>query len=172
MNKKDLIYTYTFKIFGLNAGDYNITMHNNQTNNYNASLTNASFTVYKANSSVVISNVVNGTFNTTSVNVTYTIDNKTNVSYFIKNNVTGANFTVVVKDGKFIVINATKGLDTDNYRFNLTKINDEYVFTIIGVEAGNYTISILNNETRNFNASSDTYKFVISSALFQFLFEQ
>ena len=111
-----------------------------------------------------IKNVVNATYHTTCVNITFVVENETNVSYLIINNETGAHFTVVNKSGKIEVVNSTKGLDVNYYRFNLTKIGDEYVLSIFGVECGNYTFYVLNDQSACYNSSNSSGSFKIVSA--------
>ncbi len=77
-----------FSINNLTAGVYNITITNTGDDNHLSSVNSTLFTVYRAKSSLNITNVVNATFNTASVEVSFDV-NKSSIDkdtfYLISN---------------------------------------------------------------------------------------
>ena len=119
---------------GLNAGRYNITVTYTETANYTPATGNASVNVWKAGSDVKIKNITDGVYNTLKPIVNVIVDNETTLTYNISRN--GAQ----VKSGK-----------------DLDALLD-------GLAAGNYTITITNAESNNFNASNATADFKVEKA--------
>ena len=133
--------TFTLDIFSiksLNAGIYNITISNAQSRNYNASNKTVSFRVIKASSEVNITDIVNGVYNTTNVEVNFEVYNRTTVTIIIKN--------------------STGDIVYQNNNFELSK------FIIGNLTAGDYNITILNGFNNNYNASNMTKSFKVIKA--------
>ena len=129
---------YRFTIGNLTAGVYNITITNLGDDNYESSSDSILFTVYGANSNVEILNVVNATFNTTNVEVSFNITNRTTVS-------------IVIRNATGDVVYTANDFQGD-------------LFSIGTLNAGNYNITITNNVGDNYNASSDSALFTIYKA--------
>ena len=125
-----------FTIGNLSAGVYNITITNNETDNYNQYIKSVLFTVYKAQSKVVINDVVNGYYNTTNATVDFDVFNRTDVTI------------IVTKNGTDIVV------------YNNTNFNGTH-FSIGNLSAGVYNITIINNEHENFTMSNTTGLFTV-----------
>jgi len=87
--------------------------------------------VIKYDSKVTIAQI-NDTVYPNNVTITYTIENKTNVTVSIDG----------VSDDKIIITNDT--------------------ITVIGLDAGEYTITIINNESRIYHQSNDTKTFSVN----------
>ena len=87
--------------------------------------------VIKYDSKVTIAQI-NDTVYPNNVTITYTIENKTNVTVTIDG----------VSDDKIIIANET--------------------ITVIGLDAGEYTITIINNESRIYHQSNDTKTFTVN----------
>ena len=117
----------------LGAGNYTITITNNGNDIYNASKDTGNFEIGKASSKVSIKPIDEGYYGN-SVNVGYEVKNKTAVSY-----------TVKTSDGKIIANSYT----------------DEMQITLPILDAGNYTITVTNEENENYTKSSDTTGFSI-----------
>ena len=110
-----------------------ITMNNE---NYYASQDASSFNVFKANSSIIINNIVDGIYNTSDVVVSLSVVNKTSVSYIVKNK-----DTVVVRGD--VVSN---------------------IFNISNLTVGNYTLAVFNAENENYFNSSYEHNFTVNKA--------
>ena len=160
-NKNDSNYTYKFIISGLDAGNYTISVDNALNINYNSSSDKTNFTVFKANSKVIIEDSYDGVFNVSGVKVEFSVVNKTTITYFVVNKQNNANFTVISKNGKFEVVNYTSTLNINQFKFNLTKIDEKYVFTLIGIDGGEYNITIFNHENNNYNQSNASATFKV-----------
>ena len=129
----------TFTIGNLTYGIYNITIKNNETGNYNQYVESVLFAVYKAQTDITITNIVNGTYNTTNATVDFTITNRTNVTVIVYNNGTGV-----------VVYNNTNFTGTS--------------FTIGNLSAGVYNITIINAETDNLDGFNATVLFEVYKA--------
>jgi len=88
-------------------------------------------TVIKYDSKVIISPIADVIY-PNNVTITYTIENKTNVTVTIDG----------VSDDKISITNDT--------------------ITVIGLDAGEYTITIINNESRIYHQSNDTKTFTVN----------
>ena len=133
-------YTGTaFTIGNLTHGVYNITIKNNETMNYNQYVESVLFTIYKAQTDITITNIVNGTYNTTNATVDFTITNRTNVTVIVYQNGTGV-----------VVYNNTNFTNT--------------TFTIGNLSAGVYNITIINDGTDNFASFNATALFEVYKA--------
>ena len=129
----------TFTIGNLTTGVYNITIKNNESGCYNEYVESVLFEVYKAQTEISITNIVNGTYNTTNATVDFTITNRTNVT------------VIVYQNGAGVVV-------YNNTNFTGT------TFTIGNLSAGVYNITIFNAETDNFNAFNATALFEVYRA--------
>ncbi|MBE6502750.1 MAG: hypothetical protein E7Z76_00440 [Methanobrevibacter sp.] len=126
-----------FSIGNLTAGVYNITITNIENDNYKYSINSSLFTIFKANSKVEITNIVNATFNTTNIEISMSIINKTSVD-------------IVITQGDNII-----------YIFNNFQEN---IFSIRNLTAGVYNVTIRNNVGENFNSSMVNASFTVFKA--------
>ena len=139
---------------------------------YYASANDTLINVNKASSSVNISSSVNGIFNTTPVNVIFSIINMSDVSkvYFIVNNSAGDEFKV------YLTENTTDGIGGLSFTVDkgeyvdlvvdgeILNVNKEYLFTFKGLIVDEYTITVYNNETNNYNSSQNHSSFKVEKA--------
>ncbi|WP_458405143.1 Ig-like domain repeat protein, partial [Methanobrevibacter sp.] len=116
------------------AGNYTITIRNADAVNITGSSAEMNFTVFKANSSVVIDTIVNVTYGNQTV-INFTVVNATEVTWNITD-----------KDGNVVV--------TGN---DLNNITGKFA-------AGNYTITIRNAGTVNITGSSAEMNFTVFKA--------
>ena len=121
-----------FVINTLDADNYNITITNSANENYTASSDSILFSVFKAASSLNIIQVTNSTYKINQSVVTLNVVNKTSISYIIKN-----------KDGTVVV--------------SKTTLNNPIVLD--DLPAGEYNITVINNENKNYLGSSDSAVF-------------
>ncbi|SDA37087.1 Ig-like domain repeat protein [Methanobrevibacter millerae] len=125
-------------LLALDCGNYTVSIFNAKNENINASnATSGEFVIYRASTAVTINDVTNGVYNTTAPDVDYSVINETSVTFMIENE----NGTVI------------ENMDIANLTAELIKLN-----------AGDYNITIINNEYGNFNASNDTKAFTIIKA--------
>ena len=127
-----------FTIKTLAAGVYNITVVNTESQNYTMHNASALFEVYKVGSIVNITEVINGTYNTSDISVKFTVTNKTDVTILITKNGTGEVITL------------------DNF--------DEFEYVSRQLAAGLYNITIINNENENFTAFNTSSLFEVLKA--------
>ncbi|MBR3140059.1 MAG: hypothetical protein IKF11_04235, partial [Methanobrevibacter sp.] len=136
--KNNVIYTINnfqdnlFVIGNLTAGKYNITITNDENDNYNSSSNISTFSVLKANSSINIINVVNSTYKINSTIATINVVNKTSISYIVKNH---------------------KGIEI----LSGNASNNEIIINDLGV--GEYSITVFNNENNNYLPSNSSALF-------------
>ena len=126
-----------FNIITLAAGVYNITIINNENENYTSSNASALFNVAKATSEVEITGIINGTYKTTNAIVNFNILNSTSVRITVRDARTGS----VVYDNTNFIGN---------------------VFTIGNLTIGVYNITIINNGNENYTTSSASALFNIA----------
>jgi len=128
-----------FSIGNLTAGLYNITIINNEGENFTTYNDSALFNVSKAGSNVGIGDIINGTFNCENVTVNFDITNTTSVHIIIYNNQTG---DIVYNNPNFT--------------------GD--IFTIGNLSAGIYNITIINTENENYTMSNASRIFAVNKA--------
>ena len=126
-------------IADLGAGEHNLTVTYTGDANYNKGTANATFTIGKAASSVVIDSIVK-TGSTFDVVVDYSVVNETDITIVVKN-----------QNGTEI----SSGIDTSV----AGKV------TISNLDVGNYTITISNAENANYNGSSATANFSVDNVI-------
>ena len=128
------IYEYTWD--KLEYGNYSITVigSDDNGNNYIANYDPMKFQVYKYNSTVSINPIANVDYGE-NVTITFNIVNRTTVTYEVKDNT-----------GKIV----RKGTAESN---NLT---------LTGLSAGNYIITITNNENENYSSTSQSVSFTVN----------
>lgn len=157
---------YTFVISGLDAGDYNITVLNSISDNFENSMDDVLFKVIKANSTVNVT-ATDSMFNTTDVVVNFTVVNQTDLSkvYFVITKSTGEEFIVTLKEitNSIVKTGEVESLNVTGKVINNGLVYD-YTFIIKGLMAGNYNITVFNNETRNYNASKANNTFIVYKA--------
>ena len=119
----------------LTVGTYNITVINVENNNFFSSNDTATFSVIKSYSTVNITDIINGTLDTSNATVKFNINIPTNVS-------------IIVKDSNENVV-----YSNPNFNGNL--------FSIGNLTTGVYNITILNAETDNVYASNDSTVFKV-----------
>ncbi|MBR6993074.1 MAG: Ig-like domain repeat protein, partial [Methanobrevibacter sp.] len=126
-------------IADLSAGEHNLTVTYTGDTNYNKGTANATFTIGKAASIVVIDSIVK-TDSTFDIVVDYSVVNETDIAIVVKN-----------QDGTEI----SSGIDTSV----AGKV------TISNLDVGNYTITISNEENDNYNGSSATANFSVDNVI-------
>ena len=122
---------------GLGVGTYSITITNRGDENHNSSSDSSLFHVLKAASNITIANIAPIVYNTTA-NVSFNVDNRTVVTYLIKNSL-----------GKIVVKNTTI-------------INN--TITVHNLAYGEYTLEIANDENENYTGSFKSALFMITKA--------
>lgn len=120
---------------GLAAGNYTITITNSD-GEYIGCASSSNFTVFKANSSVEITGISNGIYNTVPAFLSVIFSNKTRAGYVVYCN----NQTISV--GEF----------------------DDLSNAISLLDAGNYSIMITNDEGENYTPSNATAQFNVFKA--------
>ncbi len=123
-------------ISGLAPGDYTISITNADQGLVVGSSASASFSVIQIGSSVVINAPIDNVTYPGNVTVTYTVENQTTIS-------------VIVKDEDENEI--TEGIDT----------SVDGQVTILGLAPGDYTITIVNEDSESISGSSDSANFSI-----------
>ncbi|WP_458405145.1 Ig-like domain repeat protein, partial [Methanobrevibacter sp.] len=118
----------------LAAGNYTITIRNADTVNITGSSDIMNFTVYKANSSIVINPIAIVTYGNQTV-INFTVVNATEVTWNITD-----------KDGKLV----TNGTGLNNITETLA--------------AGNYTITIANADNQNYTGDVKSADFTVNKA--------
>ena len=121
----------------LNVGKYNITISNIGDSNYNPSNDSKAFQILKANSKVNINKINPATYNNT-LTITYTVDNKTSITYTLK-----------TASGKVIIENKTTNKD---------------ILEFSNLAAGNYIITIMNAENDSYTCDIKSAEFTINKA--------
>ena len=124
-------------ISGLAAGNYSITIVNENTDEYVGNTGEANFTISKAASSVTINSIPAHTYGDT-FNVNFNVANKTSVTYIVKS-----------KNGTVVVSNTTAGNN---------------VISIPVLNAGDYIITIANSENENYTGDVKSQEFHIDKA--------
>ena len=138
INEDDAVVDgYTIKIPELNAGNYTLTVTTIPDDNHNSVTKTANITVNKIGSKVHIQDIINITYGD-AVIVKYSIENRTD------------NVTVIVKS-----IDGTQ-VSGANIIF------DDDVITIASLDAGSYTVSIINNEDKNTKGDESSESFNVA----------
>ena len=153
-----------FTIGDLGAGVYNITIYNFGNDSIEPSNASALFEVYKSNSFINITDIINGTYNTTAVNVNFTSQNTTTIRIIVTRNDTGA---VVFDDtvvGNFTISTLSAGI------FNITIISPESAnYTMFNVSSlfevfkSHSFVNITDVTNATFNTTSATIKFAVEN---------
>ena len=153
-----------FTIGDLGAGVYNITIYNFGNDSIEPSNASAFFEVYKSNSFINITDIINGTYNTTAVNVNFTSQNTTTIRIIVTRNDTGA---VVFDDtvvGNFTISTLSAGI------FNITIISPESAnYTMFNVSSlfevfkSHSFVNITDVTNATFNTTSATIKFAVEN---------
>ena len=130
---------YSYSWTKMAVGNYTIVLGNNDgSNEFDFIYLNKSFSIYKANSSMIIQPINNITYSANTT-IEFAISNRTeNVSYIIVNRENGLNITC------------------NNISGNIISLK---------LAAGNYTITITNNENVNYNETSKSMNFTVYNAL-------
>ena len=130
---------YSYSWTKMAVGNYTIVLGNNDgSNEFDFIYLNKSFSIYKANSSMIIQPINNITYSANTT-IEFEITNRTeNVSYIIVNRENGLNITC------------------NNISGNIISLK---------LAAGNYTITITNNENVNYNETSKSMNFTVYNAL-------
>ena len=130
---------YSYSWTKMAVGNYTIVLGNNDgSNEFDFIYLNKSFSIYKANSSIIIQPINNITYSANTT-IEFEITNRTeNVSYIIVNRENGLNITC------------------NNISGNIISLK---------LAAGNYTITITNNENVNYNETSKSMNFTVYNAL-------
>ena len=138
INEDDAVVDgYTIKIPELNAGNYTLTVTTIPDDNHNSVTKTANITVNKIGSKVHIQDIINITYGD-AVIVKYSIENRSD------------NVTVIVKS-----IDGTQ-VSGANIIF------DDDVITIASLDAGSYTVSIINNEDKNTKGDESSESFNVA----------